>query len=235
MLSEGWIDVSIELSADTLVWPGDPSFRRELAATHDEEDVEVATLRMSAHTGTHVDAPAHYLAEGPRIADLPLDALMGPCFVHDLGGREVITAADIDSLGLNEGERVLLRTDNSLKRSLHQTDFDYDFVALDLAAAEILASIGVRCVGIDYLSVGRGSTEQVAAVHRTLLGSGVWIIESLDLHRVEPGAYEMICLPLSIPRGEAAPARALLKARGEKDDGEIDFIDDAAMWASKTG
>lgn len=234
MLSRGWIDVSAELGPHTPSWPGDPRFERELLASHDADGVEVSALRMSLHTGTHIDAPAHYVADGPRLGDLPFDATMGPCVVIDAGGVERIDAAWLENLPFAEGERVLFRTANSTRRLLHHPQFTADYVHLTPDAAQFLVERHARCVGIDYLSIG-GNGDDGVETHRILLSSGVWIIEGLDLSGIDPGAYELLCLPLNIPDGEAAPARALLRPPKTRPDGEIEFIDDAVEWASKTG
>lgn len=171
----GWIDVSVPLSPAIEVWPGDPPFR---IAREDKGDYVLSTVAMTLHTGTHVDAPVHYLPGAPAIDTMPPGALVGEALVVERGA--IGEAAP--------GERVLIKADG-----------------IDLDEARLLAARRVRAVGVQGLSVG--STE----VHRVLLGAGVWCIETLDLRSVEPGRYEMICLPLLIAGAEASPARALLR------------------------
>jgi arylformamidase len=208
-----WLDVSIPLRAGIAVWPGDPELTiARVAELERGDEARVSTLAMSVHTGTHVDAPAHFLREGATLDAMPLDATVGPARV--LGVREpgAVSAAALRRARIRRGERVLLRTRNS-GRDIDRDGFDPGFTALDLDAARLLAERRVRCVGIDAPSVAAYGSDQ-RMVHETLLAAGVWIIEGLDLRRVPPGAYDLVCLPLRLVGTEGAPARALLRRRG---------------------
>ena len=230
-----WIDVSVPLDDGVIVWPGDPEFQRELLSTTAVDGVEVSQLRMSVHTGTHVDAPAHYLEGGATIGTMPIDAMVGPCVVLQIPEDVIrIDVEHLEAVDLAEGERVLLRTGNSTRGLLGRRSFVEDYTFLTPDAAAYLARLPARCVGIDYLSVGGPGPEGVET-HELLLASGVWIIECLELAHVAPGTYDLVCLPLRLMSAEGAPARAILQKLGGRKEDEIDFIDDALEWATKTG
>lgn len=209
-----WIDVSVPLHAGTVCWPGDPTLILSPAASMAAGDLcNVSRLELSAHAGTHMDAPRHYLADGATIDSLPLEAVVGPARVVRIDDPHVITAAAVEALQLQTGERVLFRTRNS-DRDWHSHPFDRDFVHLSADAARMLAACRVQTVGIDYLSVG-GFERDGDETHRALLSAGIWLIEGLDLSRVTPGEYDLVCLPLRLVGADGAPARAILRPRGE--------------------
>ncbi|MGQ9917471.1 MAG: cyclase family protein [Bryobacteraceae bacterium] len=203
-----WIDISAPLRAGMTVWPGDAAVAVERAQSFERGDAyNLTRLAMSAHAGTHVDAPRHFLRGGEGIEAMPAEAMTGPARVVRVQG-EVVRAADVpDDLGL--GARVLFRTRNS-DRDLFAGTFFEDYVYLARDAAEKLARAGALLVGIDALSVS-GFHEDPAETHRVLLGAGVWILEGIRLRGVEPGGYELVCLPLRIEGADGAPARALIR------------------------
>jgi arylformamidase len=164
---------------------------------------------MGVHTGTHIDAPVHFIHQAAGIDEMPLAAAMGPARVIEITDPREITADELRGHSLAAGERVLFRTSNS-PRCWQADRFVEDFVYISEQAAEHLAEIGVRTVGVDYLSVG-GYHADGAKIHRILLSAGIWIIEGLDLSAVSAGRYEMICLPVKLHGSDGAPARALLR------------------------
>ena len=172
------------------------------------DEANVSQLTMDVHTGTHVDAPRHFVADGAVVEQLGLDVLIGPALVIDTGSATEIGAEVLDALGLPRLERVLLRTANSANPRLYQAPFDEDYAALTLDGAEWLVAHGVRLIGIDYLSVQRYALTK--DIHRVILGAGIAILEGLDLRNVAAGDYELVCLPLRLDGVEAAPARAIL-------------------------
>lgn len=205
----GWIDVSVPIHDGMVCWPGDPAVKVVKVADLERGDsVTVSRLDLGAHTGTHVDAPLHYLAGGPAVPALPWDGLIGRARVVLVPDAPVITAAIVDGLGLAAGDRVVFRTRNS-ERCWTVDHFVADYTYVSLEAARRLVEIGVRAVAVDYLSVGGG--DEGPATHRALLGAGVCVIEGLDLRGVAPGGYEIVCLPLRIQGGDGAPARVLLR------------------------
>lgn len=209
-------DVTLPLRADIPTYPGEPGPRREDLARIDRGDpANVGALSLGLHTGTHVDAPIHFLPGGTGVDQLPLDALIGPATLVEIDADRLVGAADLDRhLAGHPADRVLLKTRNSSVWSSRPTKFLRDYVALGLDGAEWLIERGARLIGIDYLSI-EGFDAPGHPVHRLLLGAGVVILEGVDLSAVPPGRYDLACLPLLIPGADGAPARVVLTA----DDG----------------
>jgi arylformamidase len=204
------IDVSVPIRPDMPVYPGDPAPVLEpLGRLEDGDDANASRLVLGSHTGTHVDAPWHVLADGARLGDVPIDRMVGAARVADLRGRPALDAAAVTALGLRAGEILLCRTDNSTR--WRAADFATDYVHLTEDAAAVLVASGVKTVGIDALSV-EGVGSPGLPVHRRLLGGGVFVIEGLDLSAAPPGRYTLVCLPLHLPTLDGAPARAVLLA-----------------------
>jgi arylformamidase len=201
-------DISVPNRPGMHSYPGDPEVRieayRRIAAG---DPVNVSLLTMGSHTGTHVDAPYHFIADGPRLGDVPLDRMVGEALVADLRGRAAIDAAALGAVPLQRGDILLCRTDNSWR--WEAPGFQRDFTYLTEDAADALVVRGVRAVGIDYLSIEEFGSKDFP-VHHRLLGAGVFVIEGLDLRTVEPGRYTLVCLPLKFPELDGAPARAVL-------------------------
>jgi arylformamidase len=204
------IDISVPNGRGMHVYPGDPVPRVEAVRSLTKGDVcNLSLLTVGSHTGTHVDAPYHFLSDGPRLGDVPLDRMVGEALVADLRGRAAIDAEALAATELRAGDILLCRTDNSWRWAA--PDFRRDFTYLTEDAADLLVTRGARAVGMDYLSIERfGSTD--FPVHHRLLGAGVFVIEGLDLRAVEPGRYTLVCLPLKFPDLDGAPARAVLLA-----------------------
>lgn len=204
------IDISLPLRDGMICWPGDPVPHVTRAQDMGRGDrLNVTRLDMAAHSGTHLDAPLHFLRRGESIDQMPLDATVGPARVLPIANPEAVTAEELAGWDIQRGERILLRTANSA-RDWWEEPFCEQFVYIAADGARHLAERGVKSVGIDYLSVD-GFDRDLNETHKTLLGAGVWVIESLDLTRVEPGQYELICLPLRLMGADGAPARALLR------------------------
>jgi arylformamidase len=203
------IDISVRISSQMPIWPGNPGVEispaRRIA---DGASSNVSHLQLGTHTGTHVDAPRHFLDGRAGVDELPLEVLIGPCEVLEFKDSSGITADDLRrAAGSAPPSRLLLKTRNSTLWDGRA--FSRDFAHLTADAAEWLVSAGVRLVGIDYLSIERFKAEG-APVHRTLLGADVIIIEGLNLANVSAGPYDMICLPLKLAGGDGAPARVVL-------------------------
>lgn len=210
--SGGFIDISRSLTPQMPVWPGDPVVRITPALQLASGDgVNVSRLELGSHTGTHVDAPFHFIESGQRVDQLALEQLIGPCWVADLThAPDHIDAAQLATAGIPQGtRRLLLKTRNSERWHHDSGDFTEDFIGITPSGAEWLVAAGVRLVGIDYLSVEpfQGTDGRT---HLTLLGAGIIAVEGLDLHAVQPGGYTLICLPLKIAGGDGAPCRAVL-------------------------
>ena len=210
MPPQDWFDVSVPLRDGLVSWPGDPPFRLNRVSDLARGDAcTFSTLSMSAHAGTHIDAPLHFLRRGRSVDRFPLDATVGPARVITIRNRRVVEVDDLRRHRIRKGERLLLKTRNSARG--RPGVFFKDYVAVAPEAARHLASCGLRAVGIDGPSIG--PLQRGAETHRILLGAGIWIVEWLDLSRTPAGLYDLICLPLRIVGGDGAPARAILRSR----------------------
>lgn len=203
-------DISLTITPALPVWSGDPPVRLSQPSHLERGDIcTITRLDISAHTGTHLDAPAHFIRGGSTVETLDLDTLIGPALVVDARGHGHLTAEAFDALAIPAGvRRLLLRTDNSLHWQRGETTFAEDFIAIDPSGAAWLVARGVRLVGIDYLSVG--SFDNGVPTHEILLGAGVIAVEGLDLSAIEPGEYQLICLPIKLGGADGAPCRAVL-------------------------
>ena len=201
-------DISIGIDENLPLWPGDPELRLHWAANIEQGDlVNLTELSMGIHTGTHIDAPLHFLPNGKPIDSLSLNVFVGEAQVVAIPQNVNLITVDIlqDVCEINTA-RILFKTKNS---QLWETSkFQQDYVALEASAAQWLVDQGVQLVGIDYLSIA--PFKDPAPTHETLLNNEVVIVESLDLRLVKPGIYTLICLPLKLVGREAAPARAIL-------------------------
>ena len=203
------IDVSVPVRPGMIVYEGDPPVRRELAQSIKAGGIcNVSRLDCGVHTGTHIDAPCHFIEGAAGVEATPLDALMGECVVVDATAVEGgIDAKAFEQLSVPaEAERVLFRTRNSALWS--RDAFSPEFAGLTADAARALVAHGVRLAGIDYLSIAPYGDP--APTHIALLQAGVVILEGLDLRAVTPGRYHLVCLPMLLEGSDGAPARALL-------------------------
>jgi arylformamidase len=189
-------------------WPGEPGPELRLIKQMSAgQGANVSHLALGVHTGTHVDAPCHFIPGTAGVESLPLAALVGPAQVVNIEDEGAITVSELEGLELGGVERVLFRTRNS--DGDQDSAFREDFVALEPDAARWLADHSVLLVGVDYLSVELFSAAEPLA-HRALLGAGVVVLEGLDLRHVVPGSYTLACLPLKLAGADGAPARAVL-------------------------
>ena len=203
------IDVSVPLDANLPSYPNNTPFTLEpIKRIAEGGSSNVSSLHMSAHAGTHVDAPRHFIDGAPAVEALPLDMLIGRTRVIDVPARRAIAAEDLSPFDLSEDVRVLIRTSNS--RLWGSPVFHQDYVGLSESGARYLVDRGVKVVGVDYLSVEVFRTPGAPA-HHTLLGGGTIVIEGLNLRDVEPGVYDMYCLPLPVVGSDGAPARVVLR------------------------
>jgi arylformamidase len=202
------IDISVPNGPGQHFYPGDPEPRVESVRRIESGDVcNLSLLQMGSHTGTHVDAPYHFLRDGARLGQVAMDRMVGPCLVADLRGRRAIDAAALRDVPVQRGEILLCLTDNSAKWAASEFQRDFTFVTRD--AADAMVERGVHAFGFDYLSIEEFGSPDFP-VHHRLLGAGIFVIEGLDLGRVTPGRYYLVCLPLKFPELDGAPARAVL-------------------------
>lgn len=203
------IDISVSLRTGIPTWPGVPPFCHSWLKRLERGDVvNSSAISMDVHTGTHIDAPLHFLGNGDSVNSLDLDRFCGLAQVIEFMGAGPVTAQFLDSASPPERiERLLIKSRNS---SLwKQERFCTDYTALSEDAAQWVVDKGIRLVGVDYLSVQCFDTHP--RVHSILLEAGVAILEGLDLSNVTGGVFELLCLPLSISGSEGAPARAVLR------------------------
>jgi len=205
-------DLSVAVRARMPVYPGDPPVEIDTPIALAKGDAaNVSRLRLGAHTGTHVDAPAHFLGEGRRVIDLPLDALIGEARVVEIPDTVgAIGPEHVTDTTIKAADHVLFKTRNSSFWADDRFHQDFTFITPD--AARALVAARVRLVGIDYLSV-EAFTSANHETHRVLLAADVVILEGLDLSGIAPGVYELLCLPLKLGdgAGDGAPARAVLR------------------------
>jgi arylformamidase len=207
-------DITVPLSAKTPTYPGDPKTEiSDWSSLAKGDAANVSLLHFGSHSGTHVDAPAHFIPGAGRVESLPLDVLIGPAQVVELPvDRASVDEEFVTATVRPESRRVLFKTRNSAFWSSQGNRFQEQYTYVDLAAARKLIAMGVRLVGIDYLSVEKFQQHD-HETHHALLSQGVIILEGLNLTDITPGIYELICLPLKIAEGagDGAPARVVLR------------------------
>jgi len=202
------IDVTVPLDAALPVYPGNTPFSLEaIKRIAQGGSSNVSSLHMSAHTGTHVDAPRHFFDGGDGVESLPLELLLGRARVIDVMSAKAIGPEALKSIDA-EDIRVLIKTRNS--RLWGSPEFNQDYVGVTAEGAAYLVSHGVKVLGVDYLSVEE-FRKPGAPAHHILLGGGTIVIEGLNLRDVEPGIYELFCLPLRVVGADGAPARVVLR------------------------
>lgn len=207
-------DISLTISPDLPVWPGDPAVELVRVESMDEgAHANVSRLSAGVHTGTHVDAPHHFLNDGRTVETLPLEVLTGLCYVCQLPDEiEAITADVLQKNPLPTGiTRLLFGTSNSHLWARGEKEFHKDFVAITEDGAEWLVEHGIQLVGVDYLSVAPFGHS--VPTHTVLLKAGVVIVEGLNLADVPRGFYDLYCLPLKLFGSDGAPARTILISR----------------------
>jgi len=209
-MGNDWIDISVPLRNGMVTWPGDAPFERSpTLQISSGAQCNLSQISTATHIGTHMDAPLHYLPGAAGIDTMPISASIGRARVIEIHDPEVIRTLELEPHHLAKGERVLFKTGNS--RHCWKTDhFQKKYIHIEPEAARFLGERRVQTVGVDYLSVGAFDNGG-PLTHRILLEAGIWIIEGLQLEHVEPGEYELVCLPLKIMGSDGAPARAVLR------------------------
>jgi arylformamidase len=204
-------DISLSISPDMPVWPGDPAVVLEQVTSMDDGAHDnISRLACSVHTGTHVDAPHHFMNDHRTVESLSLEVLTGPAIVVQIPDNVMVITADV--LGKTEipvdTKRVLLKTRNSQLWERNDLHFDEKFVGISGDGAEWLVEKKIELVGIDYLSIA--PYHQSIPTHRALLAPGIIIVEGLNLSSIKPGFYTFYCLPIKLVGSDGAPARAIL-------------------------
>jgi len=203
-------DLTVGISPGLPVWPGDPPVILERVKNIAEgANANVSRLECGVHTGTHVDAPLHFIDGAPGIDSLSLKVLTGRAYVIDLRNAQVLDAATLEASEIPpRTRRILFKTRNSAMWARQEKEFQTDFVAVEASGAEWLVRKGVQLVGVDYLSVAPYGNSR--PTHRILLEAGVAVVEGLDLSQVSQGRYALYCLPLKLVGSDGAPARVIL-------------------------
>lgn len=207
-------DVSVPLSANTPTYPGDPGIQiQQWLQLANGDAANVSLINFGLHSGTHVDAPAHFIEGGAKVDSLPLEKLLGEAEVVEVADHiDAISERFVKANCARGSQRILFKTRNSLFWGDTERGFHEDYVYIDPDAASWLVESGIKLVGIDYLSVEKFESDGFKT-HHTFLSSGVVIVEGLDLRAVPSGRYELVCLPLKIAggSGDGAPARVILR------------------------
>jgi arylformamidase len=203
-------DITLTITPQMIVWPGDsPVIMERTSSIASGDHSNVSQITMSCHTGTHVDAPHHFLDNGKTVEGLSLELLVGRAYVLHLPDVNLITASVLMQADIPpRTRRLLFKTRNSENWSKGNSEFQADFVGLSVDAAELLVDRNVKLVGIDYLSIA--PYKMGTPVHTILLNAGVVVIEGLDLSQVSQGRYTLHCLPLKLGGADGAPTRAIL-------------------------
>ena len=205
-----WIDISVPLYSGMLHWPGDS----EVAIAQKQLDVQgtvvhLTSINMSAHTGTHMDAPLHFVNGAQTMDSWRMEATNGLVQVIEISDPQAIRAAELRQHHFEKGSRVIFRTANT-RANWPSQPFHENFVYIAQDAAQYLVDAQIKMVGVDSLSIG-GFHNDLVATHVTLLSAGVWVVEGLNLNAIPAGTYELACMPLRLQGADGAPARAFLR------------------------
>lgn len=207
-------DVSLPVAEHMVTWPGDPIVSlKQVKAISKGDNCNVTKMQMGIHTGTHIDAPYHFIESGGKVGSIPMESLIGACLVIEVDSAVAVSKKDLIKHNISGHTRILIKTKNSGLWKNNTRSFNADFIALGIDAAEYLAQMNVILIGIDYLSI-ESSYSNDNKVHKTLLGKNIIILEGLDLSEVKAGLYELICLPLKLQGCEGSPARVILREIG---------------------
>lgn len=201
-------DVTLDFSPDTPIYPGDPEVNiTEHMSISNGDIANVSILTFGSHTGTHIDAPKHFVDSGPAVDELPLEHFIGKAKVFEVKDKDAITEDDLKGFDIQRGDLILLKTRNSA--IIRNNEFDTGFAYVTAEAARYLAYIGIKTLGYDYFSIEEYGSKDFGA-HLALLGKGAVLIEGLDLGDIRPGEYEMVALPVKIKNGNGSPVRVIL-------------------------
>jgi arylformamidase len=203
-------DISVGVSPDLPVWPGDPPIKLKRVLSIDNgSEANVSRLEASVHIGTHIDAPLHFIGDGKSVDAIPLKSLIGRAYVVDFKNAGLIDEKLLEAAGIPpRTKRVLFKTRNSKLWAKGEKKFKRDYVAINEAGAKWLSRKSFQLVGVDYLSVAPFS--DTVPTHTELLKAGIILLEGLDLSQISQGRYTLYCLPLKLIGSDGAPARAVL-------------------------
>jgi arylformamidase len=209
-MNNRWFDITVPIKNKMLNWPGDPEveiYKRSSIEKGDEANV--SGINFGLHTGTHMDAPIHFIENGDDITKVSPDVLIGKAKVISISNPDYIGKEELYGKNINKGDRILFKTRNS-DSEWYNEEFKEDFVYLNDEGAEYLASAGVILIGIDYLSIAKFNESETT--HKILLNKGIAIIEGLYFNNVSAGEYELFALPLKIAGADGSPLRVMLRS-----------------------
>jgi arylformamidase len=209
---EGWYDITVPLKPGMSHFPTDPApYKVRRVSDALGPKVTLSQVEMTSHTGTHIDAPIHFIPGGSTISDMSLTATIGPARVIEIKDRQKIKVAELEKHNIRKGERLLFKTRNS-PLAYESEKFLEDYVYFDVPAAEYLVKKGIILVGLDCLTIGLfNDPENITRTHEIFLQAGVCILEGCALGNVQPGEYELLCLPLLMYQSDGGPCRAILR------------------------
>jgi arylformamidase len=168
-------------------------------------------IEMIGHTGTHLDAPLHFIPDGSTISDMDIEATLGRCRVIEIKDRESIKVKELKPYNIKKGERLIFKTSNS-PRTYESPKFQEQYVYLDTKAADYLVEKQILLFGLDNITIGCfQDPDSIVQTHQKLLGAGIYILENCAMAGVPAGEYELLCLPLLMYHGDAGPSRAILR------------------------
>ncbi len=203
-------DISVMLGEESIDYPGDTPYSRNLIWTIADSGIcDLSRLELSAHSGTHIDTPAHFIAKGKTVDQYEIKNFILPASVVNVKNQTAVTADDIANVEVQPGDALLLRTENSASRLCCNGVFSETFVYVTQGAAEVCLEKEIALIGIDYITIEQYGNNAFDA-HRALLGNGVLVLEGIDLYQVAAGRYTLFCLPLKMKSSEASPVRAFL-------------------------
>jgi arylformamidase len=205
------IDITVEISENMVVWEGDPGVKiRQLLKMKNGDPYNLTRIDLGVHNGSHVDAPLHFINEGMSIDHFPLSQMVGPVQVIEIHESvDLITADVLINAGIHsETKRLLIKTKNSNFWKRSDAIFQKDYCGVTSDGAQFLANLDLQLVGIDYLSIS--PLCDLEEPHRILMRKGMIILETVNLTAVDPGFYDLYCLPLKLVGCEGAPARVIL-------------------------
>lgn len=209
-----YYDISVKLGVESIDYPGDTQYSRDQILTFDQGGIcDLSSLKMSPHSGTHIDAPAHFIPRGKTIDDYAVDAFIRPAHVVEIRDPEAVRPWELENLETRPDEALLFKTENSKIGLCATGRFSEEYVYVSAEAAEFCVRRKSGLVGLDYITIDRFGDDLFPA-HRVLLGNGVLILEGINLVDVPPGRYTLLCLPLKIRGAEASPVRAVLLSSG---------------------
>ena len=199
--------ISMEIREDMVVWKNKDSKKPkiEITSTTRTGNANESRFHLDAHTGTHVDAPFHFLQNGKKIDKVSVEKFMGECIVIDLTNikKRGIEKKDLMKYKIRKDDIIILKTLNEYKKP-----FDFNFVYLAESGAKFLASKNIKGVGINALGIERSQPSY--STHKSLLSKGIVIFEGLELSKINPGRHFFIGLPLKVKDADASPVRAVL-------------------------